>query len=59
MIDIKPKSGDELICPLCRELDSHNRMNGKAICFKCMMELVPQSDLKQYNREWRRRFKKK
>jgi ribosomal protein L37AE/L43A len=59
MIDVKLKAGDELVCPLCRESDHHNRVNGKAWCFKCRMELVPQSDLKKYNREWRRRFKPK
>jgi ribosomal protein L44E len=61
IIDIvteKDKAKIKLYCPICREEDTnHNVMNGKPICIQHMMLLVTWSDLKKYNRKWRRNIK--
>lgn len=54
--EAKPKS--KLICPICHDPDRHNLMNDKPACLKCMHVLVPEDELKNYNRDYRRRWKK-
>jgi len=50
----------ELWCPICRKLDTNrNIINDKPSCMTCFHELVPKSELKNYNRAYRRRLKKK
>ena len=50
---------DKLICPICRGPDRGNIMNGEPYCFGCMHKLVPKSELKNYNRVYRRNWKKR
>lgn len=48
----------ELFCPICRERDtSNNIVNNEKTCMKCMHKLVPKSELKDYNRKYRRSWK--
>lgn len=59
---LKPEETEiksKLICPICRGPDRGNIINGKAACFSCMHVLVPEEELKNYNRAYRRRWKKK
>ncbi len=58
---IKPEEAEiksKLVCPICHDPDRGNILNSKSTCFNCMHELVPDSDLKKYNRAYRRRWKK-
>lgn len=48
----------KLICPICHGPDMGNKINGKPACIPCRHELVPESELKNYNRDYRRRWKK-
>jgi len=48
----------KLVCPICHGHDRGNLINGKPTCFPCMHILVPESDLKNYNRNYRRRWRK-
>ena len=54
----KAEIKSKLVCPICHGPDRHNIINGKAVCFECMHELVPESELKDYNRDYRRRWKR-
>jgi ribosomal protein L37AE/L43A len=49
----------KLICPICFGPDHNNIVNGVPTCTKCWHKLVPQTDLKKYNRDYRRRWKRK
>jgi len=49
----------ELICPICQDSDRGNLMNGVPTCFKCWHKLIPKSELKNYNRAYRRAWKKR
>lgn len=51
-------SPDDLVCPICHKGDMGNVINDQPACFRCMHKLVSRKDLKNYNREYRRRFKK-
>ncbi|GAH39353.1 unnamed protein product, partial [marine sediment metagenome] len=51
--EAKPKS--RLVCPICHKPDSGNLLNGKLGCIWCKHILVPKSELKNYNRAYRRR----
>ena len=55
--EAKPKS--KLVCPICYGPERFNTLNDKPTCFKCMHELVPESELKNYNREYRRSWKRR
>lgn len=48
----------ELICPICRGPDRGNIMNNMSFCFGCNHKLVPKPELKNYNRAYRRAWKK-
>ena len=50
----------ELFCPICQERNnSNNIVNNEKTCMKCMHKLVPKSELKNYNRKYRRAWKRK
>jgi len=58
---VKPEEAEiksKLICPICQGPDRGNLLNSKPACFECMHELVPESELKNYNRAYRRRWNK-
>lgn len=50
---------DGLICPICHGPDRGNIMNGEPFCFGCMHKLVPKSELRNYNRAYRRKWKRR
>lgn len=50
---------DPLICPICYDADFGNRMNDVPVCLKCRHELIPSSELKKYNRDYRRNWKRR
>ncbi len=60
------KTRSKLICPICHGPDRFNIMNGVPICFHGFdpkkygppHKLVPESELKNYNRDYRRRWKR-
>lgn len=53
------KTKGKMVCPICRKPDrSNNLLNGKPGCIWCNHILVPESELKDYNRAYRRRWKK-
>jgi len=54
--EAETKSKSNLVCPICRGPDRGNTLNGKPACFECMHVLVPEEELKNYNREYRRRW---
>ena len=54
--EAETKSKSNLVCPICRGPDRGNTLNGKPACFECMHVLVPAEELKNYNREYRRRW---
>jgi len=54
--EAETKSKSKLICPICHDPDRGNTLNGKPTCFECMHELVSESEMKNYNREYRRRW---
>lgn len=56
---LKEKIGTKLVCPICKEKDSGNIINDKPTCMKCMHDLIPESDLRKYNREYRRKWKRR
>jgi len=56
---LKEKKETKIVCPICKGKDMGNLLNGKPICFECNHELVPESDLSKYNREYRRSWKKR
>lgn len=50
----------EMFCPICGEKDtSGNIVNNEPTCMKDMHRLVPKSELKNYNRKYRRAWKRK
>ena len=54
------ENNTELWCPICRARDTNNNIiNDVPSCAKCFHRLVPKSELKNYNRAYRRRLKKK
>jgi len=52
------KTKSKLVCPICREPDRGNLVNGEPTCISCMHITVPEEELKNYNRDYRRRWKK-
>ncbi len=51
---------EELWCPIHRQKDtSNNIVNGEPTCMKCMHRRVPKSELKNFNRSYRRKWKKR
>lgn len=48
----------KLVCPICRGPDRGNIINGNPACFHCLHKLVPISELEEYNRQYRRKWKK-
>ncbi len=52
------KTKSKLVCPICRGPDRKNIINGEPGCIRCVHVLVPESELKNYNRAYRRRWKK-
>ncbi|GAI17932.1 unnamed protein product [marine sediment metagenome] len=54
--EAETKSKSKLICPICHDPDRGNTLNGKPACFECMHVTVPEEELKNYNREYRRRW---
>lgn len=52
------KTKSKLVCPICREPDRGNLVNGEPTCIGCMHMLVPESELKNYNRDYRRGWKR-
>jgi len=55
--DMVTKRGN-LICPICREVTGFNFINDKMICSVCGHELVEKDDLRDYNRAYRRKWRK-
>ena len=54
------ENNTELWCPICvKEDKNRNIINNKPSCASCFHVLVPKSELKNYNRAYRRSFKKK
>lgn len=53
------KNKSKLVCPICRGSDRRNILNEKPSCLECMHVLVPEDELKNYNRDYRRRWKRK
>jgi len=49
----------KLICPICHETDKGNLLNNIPTCMICMHKLVTKSELKKYNRDYRRKWKRK
>lgn len=56
--EAKEKAEEVLVCPICGASDKGNIMNNELACMKCMHRLVPESELKDYNREYRRNWRK-
>jgi len=62
--DLERKSEEGLWCPICRKKDTAgNIINDEPACMRvnesgrqCFHKLVPQEDLKNYNREYRRKW---
>lgn len=52
------KVKSKLVCPICYSPDRGNIINEKPACFSCMHELVLESELKNYNRTYRRKWKR-
>lgn len=52
------KTKSRLVCPICRGPDRNNTIDGEPGCIPCMHVLVPESELKNYNRAYRREWKK-
>ena len=48
----------KLVCPICRGPDRGNRLNSKPACFDCMHVLVPEGELKNYPRKYRRAWER-
>lgn len=48
-----------LICPICGDSDKGNFVNGVPTCMICMHKLVIKSDLKKYNRKYRRSWNRR
>lgn len=58
--ELERKSKEGLWCPICRQKDtSSNVVNNQPTCMKCMHKLVPRSELKNYNRAYRRQWRKR
>ena len=54
------ENNTELWCPICiKEDKNRNIINNKPSCSTCWHELVPKSELKKYNRKYRRNYKKR
>ena len=50
-----------LFCPICgvsAPEEKANRVDGKPACFKCMHEMVSKERLTEFNRSYRRRFRR-
>lgn len=47
----------KLVCPICGDPDYGNSVNGVPFCLKCNHKLVSPSELKNYNREYKRKFR--
>ena len=56
--EAETRSKRKLICPICHDPDYGNTLNDKPACIKCMHVLVPESELKNYNRAYRRRWRR-
>ncbi len=52
------KVKSKLICPICLGKDMGNMINEKPACISCMHELVPEGELKNYNRDYRRKWRR-
>jgi len=52
------KIKSKLVCPICHGPDRGNLINEKPACFECMHVLVPEEELKNYNRDYRRKWKR-
>lgn len=59
MPTLPTQTPDDLMCPICRQGDKGNIIDTEPACFKCMHKLVKRSELKDFNREYRRKWKKK
>ena len=59
MEEMEAQLSDKLVCPICKEKDRGNTINDVLACMKCHHRLVPSSELGNYNRAYRRRFKKR
>lgn len=53
------KTREGLICPICHGPDRGNVMNNEPTCMSCMHKLIPREDLKEYNRAYRRNWKRR
>jgi hypothetical protein len=54
------ENNSEQWCPICvKEDKNRNIINNKPSCATCWHELVPKSELKNYNRKYRRNYKKR
>jgi len=51
-------SGQNLICPICRKETGFNIINSEIICSTCGHELVERDKMRDYNRAYRRAWKK-
>ena len=49
----------KLICPICKASDRGNSINGVPTCMSCFHKLVTKSELRKYNRDYRRKWKRK
>lgn len=54
----KAKTKSKLVCPICRGPDRGNILNDKPACLSCFHKLVPVSELGEYNRQYRRKWKR-
>ena len=50
---------EELLCPICLSSDRKNVVNGIPFCIQCRHKLVSKSNLKEYNRTYRRKWNRK
>ncbi len=58
--ELKKKSKEDLWCPICLQKNtSNNIVNNHPTCMKHMHRLVPKSELKNYPRIYRRKWKKR
>lgn len=49
----------KLVCPICHGTDKGNLVNDEPTCIPCMHITVTEEELKNYNRTYRRRWKRK
>lgn len=48
----------DLVCPICRDLTGFNFINDKMVCSACGHELIEKDKLRDYNRAYRRNWKR-